>query len=131
MGAVVYSDQTAEVADEGAFARIQEHRSSTTLALRREREILRRALADVNDVRPGSKASSELRTLLSSPKDANGHVQGMEQTYFEQMADELDKAHERATALGISEREYVSQRLAQINQLAADDSAYAKIRRAQ
>jgi hypothetical protein len=131
VGAVVYSDQTAVVVDEGAFARIQEHRSSTALALAREREVLRRALADVNEVRPGGKASSELRVLLSGSKDTNGHVQGMEQTYFQQMADELDRAPERATALGISEREYVSQRLAQINQLAAEDSEYAKIRRAQ
>jgi hypothetical protein len=129
VGAVVFADLTSEVAIEDAYTRIRSHRSATALALKKEVEALETVLAVPNEEHPGTKGASVLRALLSGSIDANGFIEGMDQAYLKQSADELGKAKEHAAIDGITETEYLSRRLASVQRLAADEARYAEIRR--
>jgi hypothetical protein len=129
VGAVVFADSTSEVATEDAYARIRAHRSATAFALRKEVETLETVLAVTNEEHPGARGASVLRALLSGHIDANGYIEGMDQAYLKQSANELGKAQEQAAIDGITETEYLRRRLASVQQLAADEARYAEIRR--
>jgi hypothetical protein len=125
--AVVYADHTAESSDEEALGRIQSHRSSVALALTKSGEILQRSLADSNESNPRARASGDIKKLLSSDPFAHG----IEPVYLKGIIDELDRVPQAAAELGVSEREYLSQRLAKLRREAAKESRYAQIGRAQ
>jgi hypothetical protein len=123
VSAVVYSDQTADAADAEALGRIQSHRSAVASALAKSRDILERSLADNSSDHPGAKASDEVKKIIKSGPADN--------VYLKSIGDELEAASQAAAQLGVSERDYLNQRLTKLQRDAARESRYAQIRRAQ
>jgi hypothetical protein len=127
MGAIVYSDRTAEVSDEEAFGRIQTHRSSTALALSKSVEILQRYLADPRSDHPGVPASAEIKRLSKLAEQAAG----MDKVYLQGFSEKLDEALQAAARSNAGERNSASQYLTELQQRAEEETKYAEITRAQ
>ncbi len=126
---VVYSDQAADVQDEGAFQRIVEHRTSVARALQKSADIIKSALADTTNEHPSAKAANDIKELLYQAKVS--HSTDTDKAYLQGTSDELQKAPLKSAERGISERSYLTERLAQLQEEVAIHEKYAQIRRTQ
>jgi len=107
---VVYNDHSAEVIDEQAFQRINEHRTSVMRALQKSAEIIGNALADPANQHPSAKAASQLTALMENAKAT--HSMDIDVVYLQIVRDELQNAPARSAERGISERAYVTEQYA-------------------
>ena len=125
--AIVYADQTCEWTDAAALGRIEDHRKSLLLMDGISVKAMKDALADSANDSPGSKAGSILRQHI--PADPASIDAGVSPNYLEYYARELEHAPQEASRAGISERQYVSDRLAALEKRVEQERGYAQIRR--
>jgi hypothetical protein len=126
---VTYEDGTADVSDEQAYQRIVDHRTQFATALQKSAEILANALANASTEHPGAAAASDMKALLQQEaSSSSGHI---DKTYLQVLIPELQGAQQKASELGITEREYLNRRLTTLQQDAHLHASYSQIRRAQ
>jgi hypothetical protein len=124
---IVYSDQTADVLDQEAFQRVVDHRTQVAQALAKSAEILENALADTGNAHPSTKAESDIAQVLDQAKAS--HSMDLDTVYLQGVRDELKKVPSKSAQRGISERDYLAEHLAKLQQDAAANEKYAQIRR--
>jgi hypothetical protein len=81
---VAYSDLTADVSNNRAFARLMTSRKGNVLALQKSNEVIERMLADPNVSDPGKSSADEIERLVTvlsakpstSPDDPQGYERG-------------------------------------------------------
>jgi len=120
--AIVYADRTAENIDQEALGRVAEHRNSMALMTRTSANTLESALRDQTNEHPGLKAAAAMNALPASSLPT-----GIGRKYANGLAEEFENASQNASKQGISEREFLAQRLQKLKQRAADAAQYAQI----
>lgn len=125
VSAVVYADKTSEASDAEALGRIVDHRTSMALMTNSTVGVLRTVLADPANEHPGKEVASRIRTVASSPKAAPG----IDKEFMKAVSEEYENAPRRASDAGVTERQYLTERLAAMEQQAAAETSYAQVRR--
>jgi len=128
--AVVFADQTSEVSESDAFSRIADHRVSVALMTRTSVEAVKAALADTKSQHPGASAGSLIRDRINRSSKPTS-TDGIDKEYMKAMAKDLEDAPNKAASNGLTEREYLAQRLADLQKRVQQEEAYAQIRRRQ
>jgi hypothetical protein len=123
--AVIYQDRTAEASDDEALSRILEHRTSLALMDSITVQVLETSLSDTADQHPSVKAARAVKDLAVP----SGYKTGVDKAYMRAVSEDFERAPREATRLGMSERQYLTERLAAIRQRAADEESYAQVRR--
>jgi hypothetical protein len=128
--AVVFADQTSEASSPDALDRIVAARTEMVLMGRISVGALEKALADTNP-HPGALAGKTIRDRIAQTPNlgASASGPGISKEFMQHVAQEFEDAPNRAAATGITEREHLTQRLADLRQRLQEDEAYSQIRR--
>lgn len=125
--ALVFADQTAQASNSDALNRISDHRLSMALMARTSVEAVTSALAATSE-HPGALAGSIIRDRINKQPSPVSSA-GIDKEFMKHVAQELEDTPKKATAEGITERQYLTQRLVTLQQRAREEEDYSQIAR--
>ena len=126
--AVVFADQTAEASDSEALDRIVEHRTSEAEMTQMSVDAVSQALAGTSQDL-GATAAKIIRDRLQTPRPVNSKGPGISEEYMKYKAAEFEKTPQSAASRHVTEREYLTQRLGELEEQAQQQETFAQIRR--